>query len=307
MKKLLAILKSEFELGHQEALSTLYVLISIILLVAFTIAADIYTTESNLNYVIEEFDAEGFQFASRKVVDEKNNENRNKPYYSYSEIELQAFNPNLANKAALVAGGLPPFVANNLVKFREKGFKIYKPEDLKKVFGMNDEIYTRVAPYIILEKEKNREINFKKYPDSSVVFKKEVTKKIAKVDLNIATLDDLVALNGIGEVFAKRILKYRDAIGGFVNVNQALGTYGLSDEAKVVLEKYAEVKSSPKKIKINEVSKEGFSNSLLKPYQWKVIFNYRDQHKGIKNFEDLSKIKVLSSEDLQKIEPYIEF
>jgi competence protein ComEA len=42
------------------------------------------------------------------------------------------------------------------------------------------------------------------------------------VELNSADSTDLVELYGIGPVFANRILKYRDLLGGFYSVNQLL-------------------------------------------------------------------------------------
>lgn len=47
------------------------------------------------------------------------------------------------------------------------------------------------------------------------------------IDLNLADTTDLKQIRGIGTVLSKRIIKYREALGGFHNPNQLLEVYGL--------------------------------------------------------------------------------
>jgi competence protein ComEA len=54
-----------------------------------------------------------------------------------------------------------------------------------------------------------------------------VTKLTEPLDLNSATLDELIDLPGIGPVLARRILEYRDAHGGFTRVEELLEIRGI--------------------------------------------------------------------------------
>lgn len=46
-------------------------------------------------------------------------------------------------------------------------------------------------------------------------------------NLNTASASDLLPIHGIGPVLSKRIIKYRDAIGGYTNKDQLYKVYGL--------------------------------------------------------------------------------
>ena len=56
------------------------------------------------------------------------------------------------------------------------------------------------------------------------------TRRPLTVELNSADTTTLMLLHGIGPAFARRIVRYRDRLGGFVATEQLLEVYGFTPE-----------------------------------------------------------------------------
>lgn len=68
--------------------------------------------------------------------------------------------------------------------------------------------------------------------------------KSGRVCLNTATLEALLALPGVGEKTAERILAYRDTYGKFVTVEQLLDVEGIGEGLLEQLRPYVYVEES---------------------------------------------------------------
>ena len=58
------------------------------------------------------------------------------------------FDPNTADSLALCRLGLPDWMARNIVRYRERGGRFRRPEDFRKIYGLTDEQYQMLHPYI---------------------------------------------------------------------------------------------------------------------------------------------------------------
>jgi competence ComEA-like helix-hairpin-helix protein len=117
-----------------------------------------------------------------------------------------------------------------------------------------------------------------------------------------------VALNGIGPGFAKRIITYREKLGGFYQVDQLKEVYGLDSiwvkENKALLKVGAGVYRF---LKINQVEWKDFRHPYLPYGQSKVILAYRKQHGPLKDFETLQQIQLVDLVAWKKLKPYVSF
>ena len=114
------------------------------------------------------------------------------------------------------------------------------------------------------------------------------------IDINTADSAAWVALNGIGPGFAKRIITYREKLGGFYQVDQLKEVYGL--DTNWVKENHSILKVGAgvyRFLRINQVEWKDFKHPYLPYGQSKVILAYRKQHGALKDFETLEQIQLL--------------
>jgi competence protein ComEA len=127
------------------------------------------------------------------------------------------------------------------------------------------------------------------------------------IELNSADTFELQQLRGIGPSFAKRIVRYRDRLGGYSDKSQILEVFGMDSTKYNGIKEYLTVNpDSIRKINLNAVT---FKELLSHPYfpfeVTKNIMIYRKEHKKLKNTEELLLIKNISDSIYHKIEPYV--
>jgi competence ComEA-like helix-hairpin-helix protein len=133
-------------------------------------------------------------------------------------------------------------------------------------------------------------------------------RKQQAIDINTADSAAWVALNGIGPGFAKRIMTYREKLGGFYQVDQLKEVYGL--DSLWVKENKASLKVGAgvyRFLAINQVEWKDFKHPYLPYGQSKVVLAYRKQHGGLKDFEALEKIQLLDLLAWKRLKPYLSF
>lgn len=236
------------------------------------------------------------------------------------------FDPNTASVEQFESLGLPKFIAERIGKYRSKGGKFRKKEDFAKIYGILPDTYERLEPYITLPSAEDESLRTPqaeatnvertvaatapsedKTVENKIASLKTNTKQPVRFDFNTGDTTDFMKIKGIGSGYAKRIIKFRDMLGGFVSAEQIKETYGLPPETIDELLKYGFVKNGVKKLKVNQMSISEFRHPYLKYYQAKAIIAYREQHGAFKNLEDLKQIKVLDEATIMKLLPYLEF
>jgi competence ComEA-like helix-hairpin-helix protein len=218
-----------------------------------------------------------------------------------AESTLFPFDPNTLPEEGWQRLGLRPRTVKTILNYRSKGGRFYKPEDLKKIWGLPAGFYDRVQAFIRIPVAKLEAApnNFK-----TPYEKKEPT--VTVVDINTADTSTLIALPGIGSKLANRIVAFRERLGGFHSVNQLSETYGLPDSTFQKLKPRLQVHGDLKKWNINTATKDELKTH---PYvKWQLanlIVEYRAQHGLFKNLDELKNIMLIDEAVYNKIAPYL--
>ena len=215
-------------------------------------------------------------------------------------LPLQPFDPNKASQSELVALRLNERLASRVVAYRNKGGRFRKSEDVLKIFGMDSDWYDLARPWMRIKVE-----------PVSLKGSASVTRlKRDKIpdDINTADTVQLMEVYGIGPVLARRIVLFRNRLGGFVSMAQLKEVYGLDSTVVKNISKRFEIKPgfTPQMIAINEVK---FERLIEHPYitrrKVQAIIAYRTQHVRFDSVGQLREIQMLDEKWLAKIRAYL--
>ena len=203
------------------------------------------------------------------------------------------FDPNTTSEMELKRFGFDDFQISNLISYRNKGGKFVFEEDILKIYGVDSTLYNRI--------EKHIKINI---VDNPIQKKEELAEM---VELNGADSIKLVGLHGIGPSFAKRIIKYRDLLGGFHAKSQLLEVYNFPEETFLQIKDQVETDTLKiEKIRINFAE---YRDLLRHPYlqknQVEAILKKRETDGSFKKISELQEISAIDKNTYKKIRPYI--
>ncbi|HMH34042.1 MAG TPA: helix-hairpin-helix domain-containing protein, partial [Puia sp.] len=149
------------------------------------------------------------------------------------------FDPNSISALEWKNLGIKDRTILTIRHYLSKGGRFRRAEDLRKIYGIHEDEFRRLAPYVRIrndgpagpeDKPHVRESKQdKSFPDPTrkgFIRKREPPQA---VDINTADTTALIAFRGIGSKLAMRIITFRERLGSFYSVEQLAETYGLPD------------------------------------------------------------------------------
>ncbi|SMG21314.1 competence protein ComEA helix-hairpin-helix repeat region [Marivirga sericea] len=236
-----------------------------------------------------------------------------------NEENFKHFDLNKSKVPHLIKAGFPEYLAERIVKYRNKVSPFESKEELLKIYGIDSSFYAKIYPYMSVTKVPS-ESHFELPEENSKPSQYQLDKipkltneKLIQIQIDINKADSLQLqeIHGIGPAFSSRIIKYREYLGGFHSIQQLDEVYGLQKQNLDSLKKHVHLSTKElhlKQLNINQLS----TDSLVKhPYisykKANILVNYRKQHGKFKSVSDLLSIKILDSSWVNKVKPYISF
>ena len=238
-----------------------------------------------------------------------------RPSYSSGKqqpVERFAFDPNTADSTQLLRLGLQSWQIRNIYRYREAGGVFHKPQDFARLYGLTLKQYRQLEPYIRIAKEYNmmaRDYISDEKPAAlqrdSLVRPQKLSPQ-ERVAVNQADTTLLQRVPGIGPYYARRIVSYRQRLGGYYRMEQlleiegfpesALNYFSIADDAVV------------RKLNVNRLSlNELRQHPYMGYYRAKQIVDFRRTHGRISSLNELSLSKDFTPEVIERLEHYVEY
>ena len=242
---------------------------------------------------------------------------------------LFAFDPNTADSVTLRRLGLPAWMAQNLLKYRQAGGHFRRAEQLRRLYGMTDEGYRALAPYIridtmavlaavaptdrgLLGNAEGQEKDTTAHRSPSATYGRlEKYAPGTVVDLNRADTTELQRIPGVGSAIAAAIVAYRERLGGYHHIGQ-LREINFSQGRRLdtaMLAPWLTIDTTAlQRLNLNRAGIERLRrHPYLNFYQARAIAEARRRDGALTNLRILSLLDEFTTDDLTRLAPYVCF
>lgn len=225
----------------------------------------------------------------------------------------------------LIEFGLDSTLAERWFNYRNAIGGMESIDEVKEVFGMTWEIANELSPYLKFEEgltpSRERNIPFKKSDNKESNERKtfSVAKDSEKIPekqtpipepdespnpfcINTSAAETFREIRGIGPVYSKRIISYRELLGGYNKAEQLYEVYDIDTAViKANLDLFIVDSTKVKKMVLDEIS---FGDLLRHPYteyeEVQCIFNTKDE------MDSLGALSIcFEKKRWKKIKPYM--
>jgi len=257
----------------------------------------------------------------------KRKTNNNPSYYAtpIRQAERFPFDPNTADSTQLLRLGLQPWQVRNIYKYRSRGGIYRRKEDFARLYGLTVKQYRELEPYIRISKDYlpastllKEQLSYEQLGHSDSVlhkarkpYQRDTTlyplklKPGETIDLNQSDTTQMKKVPGIGPYYAKKIIRYRQWLGGYVSVDQLDEIEDFPQDAKPYFYiRHPQIQKLPiNRLKLYQLRRHPYINY----FQAKTIVEYRNQHGNITSLQQLSFSRDFTPEVIQRLQPYVEY
>ncbi|MFN0730004.1 ComEA family DNA-binding protein [Polaribacter gochangensis] len=221
--------------------------------------------------------------------------------------KIYPFNPNYITDFKGAQLGMSLQEIDRLLAFRGTNKFINSASQFQKITQVSDSLLDEISPYFKFPKWVVKENQQK--TRGSKINRNGTKAKRSTSDLNFATIKDFQTINGVNEYVARRIVKYREKLGGFTFENQLEEVWKLDTEIVQRILIIFKIVKAPiiNKININTATfKQVLSNPYIDYELCKKIFEFRDEVAELQSIEELKNIEGFPLDKYDRIILYLE-
>lgn len=225
------------------------------------------------------------------------------------------FDPNLLSDSGYAALGFTPKEIGTLRKYMAAGASFRQKDDFGRLFFMDATRFDSIRPYLLLpEKAEPKKPKYIKEPRdtskwSDTVNVNRFQYNAILADLNTSDTTELKKLPGIGSFYARKIVEYRQQLGGYHDVGQLLELWRMTPES---IDRFADRLSIDLnqivQIKINKASTQKLSAHPYIPFVLaNKIVNHRESNGPFRDINHMVDAGLFDDELRLKLAPYLNF
>lgn len=245
-----------------------------------------------------------------------------------------AFDPNTLSAEEWDSLGMPGHISRSIRNFLAAGGSFRFREDLRRIYLLEDWMYEELEAYIELPARPERQSAKKSSTsgskpgsrdqgslaaaaastgsesESTTLGTREQVIRVAEpmiINLNKADTTELQRIRGIGPAFSRRIVGYRELLGGFISTKQLMEVYGLDSTRFEAIREFVTTDT----LHINRINLNtaDYAELIRHPYidrkTANAILNFRNQHGPYAEINELSNSYLIDAETIERIKPYL--
>lgn len=226
------------------------------------------------------------------------------------KFTLFPFNPNMLPEEEWKRLGMADHQISMIKNYERKGGRFFRKEDLRRIYAISDAEYAILEPYIripkveqpISERAEKKTGSHEKEPEPS-------PPPIPVIEINQADSTALMQLPQIGSWFSRRIIQYRENLGGYSHAGQLLEVYNMDSSRFEIFKPYITIDSTL--IRPRLANHDDFRSLLSHPYisfeLTRLIVNHRERRGMIRSWDELLALPGADTLTSAGLQPYLSF
>ncbi|MBT8218423.1 MAG: helix-hairpin-helix domain-containing protein [Bacteroidia bacterium] len=225
------------------------------------------------------------------------------------------FDPNTVSRSTLLAMGLPPGLVKSIINYRKAGGQFRKSRDLRRMYGMTDEIFSAINGFVDIDSRKENAL-ISSEPDEKSEW------NLKRFNPNTVEKPTLTEMQ-LPTVFVKSLINYRNKGGVYRSMDDIKKLFGSTDELVASLSSFlifetpdADESFESKSLVLepqyfdfdpNHISQDSLELLGVSAKVAETWVKFRKSGAVFKKIEDLDAIYGLSADKIDELSPFTVF